>query len=519
MPDIVPLGDPGKTYQDRILEKALQLMALEGSIMTEPLPDETGRVESDSEFIEEFTPAGDAKELFYRGPKAIAEGDILGAALAGLSALPLVPALGGIKKMTPDPWGHMRQLRGPVEGGGESIADLLRRVDKTSPISINPAYDEVASLEEAINRAADIDYLDPIVVPEGKARYSPLTVLQESRGKGERGTLGNVKMARSNPSYPEGRQTLDIPGCGRSAFCNKAGLPAEPCYGGKCYAHAQGIAKGKGVIENHGNFLQQSDSTVKDIYKQVKKTGLEQTKATYPEYTIKYYEDTDKVTVKPKSVPDPARVPAEIKKNLKNVTGKDLRLGVDTDGGAFLSKPEVMDDILAKKPKTVTVFSSGYHTPPPPHPLAGRTMINVTVSGWHPMPETIKRLEWAKQARENGWNVVLREVTADPKTFTEGVDLERYNRMRDVIHNTDFYVMEQPLHTSQKYGKALDYPACCSSGNCSNCRVADGTGKAFEDFWQRGRDAPLFEAHPDWEAARDRRDQELIKLGGLTSAK
>jgi hypothetical protein len=183
---------------------------------------------------------------------------------------------------------------------------------------------------------------------------------------------------------------------------------------------------------------------------------------------------------------------ASVFTRLQNAQGQDVRLGVDTDGGAWLSDPKVMDAILEKDVRTLTVYSSAYHKPPPPHKLSERTMINVTVSGWHPLPETLSRIRWAEQARANGWVVGLREVTADPRAFGERV-ANHYNRIHAALLKTDFHIMQQPLH--KKVGGRTVYgdpqwglPACCKGSKnnpqtCDDCEVAELLGHEIQEYW------------------------------------
>jgi hypothetical protein len=134
-------------------------------------------------------------------------------------------------------------------------------------------------------------------------------------------------------------------------------------------------------------------------------------------------------------------------------------------------------------------------------------MVNVTVSGWHQLPETMKRLEWAHQARKNGWNVILREVTADPNTFLLQEALY-YNRFRDALRETDFFIMEQPLHRGAAYGKPLEYPACCTAERrihtCDSCEVTEGLGKGFQEHWGIAEEPGelLLRDVPDYEPMR-----------------
>jgi len=92
----------------------------------------------------------------------------------------------------------------------------------------------------------------------------------------------------------------------------------------------------------------------------------------------------------------------------------------------------------------------------------------------------------AHQARRNGWNVILREVTADPNTFTVA-EAAYYNRFRNALRETDFFLMEQPLHRGAAFGKPLEYPACCTAEKrlhtCDSCEVTEGLGRGFQRYW------------------------------------
>lgn len=121
--------------------------------------------------------------------------------------------------------------------------------------------------------------------------------------------------------------------------------------------------------------------------------------------------------------------------------------------------------------------------------MSGRTIINVTVSGWHPLPETLQRIRWAEEARANGWNVILREVVADEVTFDKATS-QQYNRIHDAVLATDFFVMLQPLHLGAIHGTTIDnMPGCCvgtetNQHTCDQCEVAEGLGKGFQKYWE-----------------------------------
>ncbi len=434
--------------------------------------------------------------------------------------------------------GQLRNIRGPGASEDLPIIEFVRQVNERTPggLIVKPEWDTVANLDEAIAKYQRMKFIDPVIVAEQEARYSPITIRGAAEELGDLYSVGNQKMAHWNPTYPGGRNTIDFPGCGRGKYCSVNELPTGACYGGSCYADAGARARGMEILQNvEGGFFKPNDPRFQAVVQDVKKLGVEGAQQKYiDQYRIAYHPDTQKVTVRNAGRTEGARVPLHIKEALN---GQDLRLGVDSDASAFLSDPRVMDAILASNPKTVTAYSSAYHTPPPPHPLAGRTMINVTVSGWHPLPETLKRLEWARQARANGWNVILRNVTADPETFTpevlakmaknkavaikkgkgynEAPDIARFNRLIDLVNQADFYAMEQPLHmTGGYYGKSLGLPACCVNGDCSNCLVSEGIGKGFRDYWGIQEDQPLFTDYPNYLKGVDARTKALVRFGG-----
>lgn len=386
--------------------------------------------------------------------------------------------------------------------------------------SVIADFDNVLSVEEAVETAANITPLEPTVITTEKAlRYD----------KSPEGYYGNEKMKFPNDAYPNGRNTWDIPGCGRLAWAQNNEVDRRSaCYGGACYAEALKIGKqGKQAGVTAGlNKIPAAPAERQQVLDHLKANGLEATQKAFPQFEVIVYDKisaTDRRKVEEKGLenfPNFFMEDGKLKKgsvgkfkaatgevvsfdtlaqfkplaavvstNLQPANGQDIRLGVDTDGAAWLSNPDVMDALLAANPRSLSVYSSAYHTPPPAHPLSGRTIINVTVSGWHPLPETLHRLKWAEEARANGWNVILREVVADPAVFGEDA-AKVYNRLHDALLKTDFFIMQQALHDGQKVGdkELFGLPGCCKGsaknpGTCDACEVSEGLGKKFLEYW------------------------------------
>lgn len=420
-----------------------------------------------------------------------------------------------------------RFLRGGGKLKGGNVWDLFSKMNEEKPIAILPK-DGVSSFEEAVAKAQNVGWMKPNVLTSKsqKLRY---------KADKETGMIGNEKMEYENPQYPKGRNTYDEYGCGRGEFCRLQGIAVEPCYGGACYAETQGISKGRSTIEGSRVVGQSKKGALYTSIKEMWEASgrdIEKVRALYPEFRIKYYEPeyfkTDGFhTVKGEkfehkagdlkkkenfsvALVTPARG-ARVFTKLQKAKGQDVRLGVDTDGSAWMADKRVLDSLNEAGMRTLTVYSAGYYEPPPPHPLSGRTVINVTVSGWHPLPETLARIEWARKARDNGWNVILREVVADPKSFPEVAP--EYNRIHDIVQNSDFYSMQQPLHVGKKHGVAIGpdasiFPRCCKGTpdaphTCKSCDVSEGLGLGFRDYWQkRGKrkfdDAPILPDIPDY---------------------
>jgi hypothetical protein len=415
----------------------------------------------------------------------------------------------GITKRLRSGKGIGKFLRG---GGRTKGKDSTRIVVKElSDDIVRPDWDQVGSIAEAQFKAEE-SLIDNWLTPE---------VVTDRRGmryrKNDEGFYGNDKMRFSNEAFPVGRNTYDYPGCGREAWATQVGIQQTgACYGGQCYAEVLGSKQGSIASGEMftGNLGKQYRDEVKSV---IVNDGLEAAQAKYPDLIFRQYTDdevakftpkrqaalktSNNVSIKRKTA-EGARA-AKVSTNLQPANGQDIRLGVDTDGSAWLSDPKVMDALLEANPRTLTVYSAAYHTPPPKHELAGRTIINVTVSGWHPLPETLARIEWAKRARDNGWNVILREVVADDKSFTKDI-ADLYNRTHQAILRTDFFVMQQPLHMGAAHGKPLDgMPGCCvgtpgkNPHTCDHCEVAEGLGKGFQRYWNIAEEGGKEKVLPD----------------------
>lgn len=437
------------------------------------------------------------------------------------------------KMMNTIPVAGMSVLAPDINGGrflrGSALSadrpDIWSTIAQHDNIPINPVKDSVGTFGEAVSKAQDMTWLDPIVLDgkpvmkageavlnnNGTPKMLPQTLRYSANSEG---MIGNDKMAFPNAQFPNGRNTYDSFGCGRGEFARANEIKGDACYGGDCYAEKLGLAKGRSATEGTSNKGMSKDS---DGYKSVKQAwedagqDVNAVRNLFPELNINYYpaagKNPENFSV---AIPQPPRG-AQVFKKLQNAKGQDIRIGVDTDASAWLSNPDVLNALEKAQPRTITAYSSGYYNPPPPSPLADRSIINVTVSGWHPLPETLKRLQWAQTARDNGWNVILREVVADPATFPERA--AEYNRIHDLINKTDFYVMQQPLHSGKIHGTpigedAKSIPICCTgsaanSQTCHNCKTSEGLGLGFKEFWEKkgGQpfdDAPILPAIPDY---------------------
>jgi proteasome lid subunit RPN8/RPN11 len=354
-------------------------------------------------------------------------------------------------------------------------------------------------------------------------------------------------MDKPNLTYPNGRNTYDFQGCGRKAYYDHNRLlnlwhpngyvADKACYGGACYAEVLIAAHGGANATIAGGVMVQGSTrdTAKmraEISNYVATNGVLEARKRYPKFQINWFGDEFKVqkqnektgkwrTTRKFNSEEEARAylngrtegeyrvdvvegkgtkvgeivnlpgPARVTTLLGPAKGQDIRLGVDTDGSAWLTRVDVMDALLKTGLNKLSLYSSAYHKPPPKHKLSGKTIINVTVSGYHPLAETMHRLQWAREARDNGWTVILREVTADKSVFTNA-EVKLYNRIHEALLKTDFLIMEQPLHKGK--AKSLPgmtefgLPGCCKGSKlnphtCDQCEVTEGQGKKFTDFW------------------------------------
>ena len=421
-----------------------------------------------------------------------------------------------------------RFLRGTAKTTGRAD-DVVTQALSESGLNFYE-FDQFKSIEEAKAWSDKVQWLDPVLDRRKKTlRYKKPNDL---------GWYGNEKMAFPNAAYSKGRNTYDVPGCGRAAWAiyNDQELRTA-CYGGACYAEAikvgnQGLQAGitKGVdkkavakrIERGALFKIMHERGLDALIEEANKQDVEVNRIVAVkkdrELVQALYEQGGNEAVwkeKPNFIVENGMVfkitlgrfftaagrmltldelatfagsPAVVSTKLASAKGQDIRLGVDTDGAAWLTRTDVMDALLAADMRSLTVYSSAYHKPPQPHPLSGRTIINVTVSGWHPIGETLSRLRWAEEARANGWNVILREVLADPAVFEQD-KADVYNRVHEALLKTDFFIMQQPLHIGKKTGGELwGLPGCCKGslqnpGTCDQCEVAEGLGKRFQEYW------------------------------------
>lgn len=358
------------------------------------------------------------------------------------------------------------------------------------------------------------------------------------------GMMGNDKMRFPNETFPDGRTTYDYTGCGRGLWAKLNGIKqTEACYDEGCYAEAIGKGKGKGSIASGEILTSVGQGAERDaIMKFYGENDFSATKEMFPDHVLYEYQpgelklDTTvpvgtiakvrvhvkelydaggqkavhaeypkidvigekngklklqhsgKLTIK-KRTADAGR-PAKVSTNLQPADGQDIRLGVDTDGSAWIADKQVLDALDGTNARTFTIYSSAYHKPPPRHKLAERSIINVTVSGWHSLPENLMRLKWAKEARKNGWNVILREVSAHPDSFAGGKEVaDLYNRFHNGFLATDFFTIQQPLHKGATNSKPKwKLPGCCkgSAANahkCDQCEVTEGLGRGFLNFY------------------------------------
>lgn len=420
-----------------------------------------------------------------------------------------------------------RFYRGGVTGLTGADWDPLIRKHLRDDIMVR-SWDNADTIGEAIELSKHIKWLEPTIVrPETNPevpwgdknkRFRMLRYKPNAEGY-----FGNDKMAFGNEAYPKGRNSPEWQGCGRSSFALQNNLVGHDpdgkilwgfhpegdradfaCLGGACYAESIGKKYGKGIAE--GTFRDSVGGPKRrEVLDFIEEKGLDAAQERFPQYEISPAVKKDKKTgekIDTYSIARPwglawgeGKSGVMVTDKVQDFGGQDIRFGIDTDGSAWLVFPEVLDALLEANPRTVSVYSSSYHKPPPPHALSDRTIVNVTISGWHPLPETLKRLEWARQARDNGWNVILREITADPKAFPAAT-AQRYNRIHELVKNSDFFIMEQPLHYGASItGKetffgdsAFGYPSCCVGSKknprtCDACEVAEGLGGGFRKYW------------------------------------
>jgi len=422
----------------------------------------------------------------------------------------------GLTSRTPRGGRFMREVPGGIPK--KPVMQLARKhlPAMQTARKITAEWDGGNNIEDVLLIADNIKPILPVLSDEvGKLRW-----------KVPPGKLpGNEKMQYPNEIFPEGRNTYEKAGCGRTVFIEQNGLGGlsnkvtgtganAACYGGACYAEAQAHKYG-GSVASGVSKRPLAGSSREAVKKVVEEKGIEEAQKTFPEYDIKkkyvvttvepngqikkvaVYDNpaaaeqhamrlggvaTEDISVA-KTNQNPSPVVYRVYEDAK---GQDIRLGVDTDGGAFLAYKESMDGLLAANPRSVSVYASAYTPPPEPHPLSERTIVNVTISGYHPLPETLWRLKWAEKARENGWNVVLRFVTANPGQITKE-EAKLYNRILPLLQDSDFFIMEQPLHRGSLYSEPMFFPACCQSKvrfrTCDSCEVVEGLGSGFRKFW------------------------------------
>lgn len=447
-------------------------------------------------------------------------------------------------------------VRRHMRGGAEPQDNLRVVADAliAENVQLIPDVDGFETVEEALEAGRRMERLTPII------REKPIPLRYRSVCAGT-GAYGNAKMAHPSHSYPNGRNTLDIPGCGRLAFALRnfaRRIIPLPCWNSACYAESLKVASQgavASVIKGLDTGGQLPAKVKEEVRASVRENGLEATQEKYKDrYRIEFkpvhsaikpqlleyaktqgvartekkfkrfffvngewkrlslleYRATTGDIISPQDVEDFEPLPSIVSLNLDpegKMVGQDVRFGVDNDGGAFLSLAEVMDVVAEKQPRIVSVYSSAYHTPPPPHRLSRRTIICVTVSGWHSLSETFNRLRWAEEARANGWNVILREVTADPAVFS-AEQVTRYNRVHNALMKTDFFLMQQPLHVGKRHGEALyGIPGCCVGSEknprtCDQCEVNEGLHPRFQEHWniaeeERGEERVLLDV-PDY---------------------
>jgi hypothetical protein len=410
------------------------------------------------------------------------------------------------------------------------------------------------TLQEIVDHARWID----------QHRLSPTVVEKEGHWRAP-----NKKEAPGREHAPEGRCTPDMPGCARHNFGEQAGLSGVPCLGEDCYAGqilqgkggdvAKGITRGglpagkqRDALVNlwreegvdavksampgwevtelapdftlsaaPGKKLSQAErekvrqKIEKVIEKQGRDRDWDKIQAKFPDVVIKpKYEGKPLSIARTTSEAIPegagARVPAEY----PSATGRDVRLGVDNTADAYLSSPQVMENLSRSDPNSVFGIGAEYHgwrpgevTPPANmspdiENLAGRYVHNTTINGQLPLSENLARLLAAGERRKSGYNNVLRVIFADERNpwgnwnltnphmpeFSGSYDKrDVLNRLLKAVRNeTDFYSMGQGYH-NRKFAsgphETLPLPTCCAGGNCSLCGVGEGVARPYTKWW------------------------------------
>lgn len=456
---------------------------------------------------------------------------------------------------TDDPARAFMQAIVDARAGGNWDAPIMVLEHKTGKMVPYDA-DQGMTYRQAFERGINMKTLKPTILDETKrARFA----VERKTASGEPapgGVSGNEKTREINETNPRGTNTIDEPGCGRGGFCDLNDIPRVACWGGDCYAfNASDTRYNTGNTLNNNvqrpSTSKESEATREAILNALAQgKSLAEVNAAHPGF---------KVSAKDPNVLAEAAKKGKAKRKWSifevlreesppgsgayankgsfttreggSLDGVSLRT-IDNDASAQLSNPEVIAALQRDNPTGIKRYiSSAYHdVPPSPAELraAGRedlakamedhqatSVINVTVGGEHGLRETVHRINWANQMRSNGWNVGLREVTADPEVFSSiahptlaeqrwrgaaGKDVSKaeralnpspdfgpgystpdvYNRIHSGVMKTDFYPMEQPYHRTGAAGAPVTgLPSCCSGGNCSNCSNVEMLGRGY----------------------------------------
>jgi hypothetical protein len=155
---------------------------------------------------------------------------------------------------TPEQGKFMRGTKGKALGmtPNETASHVVARLINDGHII--PERDGCNTVEEAVVLSKKIERNMPEVSDDKKGlRY-------KKQIKDGVVVYGNEKMSFPNESYPNGRNTYDIQGCGRLAFVVKNGVTTQgACYGtagkpcGLCYAEAIGKATGRSISSGEAN--------------------------------------------------------------------------------------------------------------------------------------------------------------------------------------------------------------------------------------------------------------------------